>query len=95
MNRLASGRTPHPSPIGNIMKISQVNIDSPIQVETQTDAYRVIRSEWHRGQFIAEYGDVEVEYDSVCQVYRVPNFAEIIADYVKVKANSLAYRNSR
>jgi hypothetical protein len=55
-------------------RVSEINItDEPqfISVETTTDAQRLIYNEYHREQYIAEFGDVEVEYDEYYKRYRV------------------------
>jgi hypothetical protein len=75
------------------MKLSEVSITQMlkgIRVETTTDALRNLReiAAWSRQQernYIAEFGDVEVEYDEEYKVYRVPAFAERIAKYIEAK----------
>ena len=82
--------------IGKQMKISEVNITATngndgIRVDTTTDAYRVI---WiderfgnaHLDSYIKQFGDVDVEYDSEDNVYRVPAFNEQRDRYCATKA---------
>jgi len=75
------------------MKVSEIELTGgEIRVATRTDAYRVFVGNrhndqaWHRDNYIAEYGDVEVEYDSEYNVWRVPAFAEERAAYSASKA---------
>lgn len=70
------------------MKISQLTL--PARVETTTDAYAELTSEYHRDNYIGRYGDMTVTYDSVCRVYRVPVWAEQIASYTAAKARDCA-----
>jgi hypothetical protein len=44
-----------------------------------------LNSEQSRQNYIQENGDVEVEYDTKYNVYRVPAFAQNRAEYSKVK----------
>ena len=70
------------------MKVSEINITDEtkrIAVETPTDAQRLIYSEYQREQYIAEFGDVEVEYDEYYKRYRVPAFKVERAEYSKLK----------
>ena len=75
------------------MKLSEVNITQMlkgIRVETTTDALQNLReiAAWSNQQvdnYIADFGDVEVEYDETYKVYRVPAFAERIARYSEAK----------
>ena len=55
-------------------RVSEINIADEtkrIAVETTTDATRLIYNEYHREQYIAEFGDVEVEYDEYYKKYTV------------------------
>ena len=56
-----------------------------IRVETTTDALRNLREYQQVDNYIADFGDVEVEYDETYKVYRVPAFAERIAKYSEAK----------
>ena len=70
------------------MKLSEVNITQMlkgIRVETTTDALRNLREYQQVDNYIADFGDVEVEYDETYKVYRVPAFAERIAKYSEAK----------
>ena len=70
------------------MKLSEVNITQMlkgIRVETTTDALRNLREYQQVDNYIADFGDVEVEYDETYKVYRVPAFAERIARYSEAK----------
>ena len=56
------------------MKVSEINITDEtkrIAVETPTDAQRLLYSERQRERYIAEFGDVEVEYDTYYKKYTV------------------------
>jgi hypothetical protein len=46
----------------------------------------MLTTEKSKERYIAEYGDVVVEYDSEYKVWRVPSFAKEIAAYCKMKA---------
>ena len=51
-----------------------------IQIETKSDAYQVVWDKYSLQRYLNRYGDVEVEWDSECKVYRVPAFrAERVA----------------
>ena len=55
-------------------RVSDINITDEtkrIAVETPTDAQRLIYNEYQREQYIAEFGDVEVEYDTYYKKYTV------------------------
>jgi hypothetical protein len=79
------------------MRVSQINLENGISrgpwssgKETwieipDSDSYRVLNSEQSRQNYIQENGDVEVEYDTKYNVYRVPAFAQNRAEYSKVK----------
>jgi len=56
------------------MRVSEINITDEtkrIAVETPTDAQRLLYSERQRERYIAEFGDVEVEYDTYYKKYTV------------------------
>ena len=80
----------------NEMKLSEVNITQMlkgIRVETTTDALRNLReiAAWSTQQtrnYIADFGDVEVEYDEKYKVYRVPAFKAERDRYCAAKAES-------
>ena len=69
------------------------NIVEHIRVETKTDAYQVLSDGWSLTNYIQQYGDVEVEYDQQCRVYRVPAFADEIESYSQAKAEDCARWN--
>jgi len=77
------------------MRLSKLFADSlartPFRVETLTDAYRTIETRCDVDRFVARYGDVEIEYDRTAKVYRVPAFANLIAQYQQNKLNSLQH----
>jgi hypothetical protein len=55
-------------------RVSEINIADEtkrIAVETTTDATRLIYNEYQREQYIAEFGDVVVEYDEYYKKYTV------------------------
>ena len=56
------------------MKISEININDTTRrcaVETTADYNIILRNEEQRFQYIAEYGDVDVVYDTYYKIYRV------------------------
>ena len=58
-----------------MIRVSEINITDEtkrIAVETPTDATRLVYDEYQREQYIAEFGDVEVEYDTYYKKYIVP-----------------------
>jgi len=67
------------------MKASEINVTKGVRIETTTDAYYTIESQLELNEYVAQYGDVEVEYDSDCQVYRVPAFKVTRDAYINVK----------
>jgi len=62
------------------------NVLEYIQVETTTDAYQILSDGWSLTNYIKQYGDVEVEYDSKYKVYRVPAFLAEIERFTAAKA---------
>ena len=62
------------------------NVLEFIRVETTTDAYQILGDGWSLTNYIQQYGDVEVEYDSQYKVYRVPAFQAKIEQYSNAKA---------
>ena len=62
------------------------NVLEFIRVETTTDAYQILGDGWSLTNYIKQYGDVEVEYDSQYNVYRVPAFQAKIEQYSNAKA---------
>ena len=56
------------------MLVSEINITDEtkrVAVETTTDAQRLLYNEYQRKQYIAEFGNVEVEYDAYYKKYTV------------------------
>ena len=56
------------------MRVSEIKITDEtkrIAVETPTDSSRLLYSERERKLYIAEFGDVEVEYDTYYKKYTV------------------------
>ena len=71
-------------------RVSEINITGEpqfISVETTTDAQRLIYNEYHREQYIAEFGDVEVEYDEYYKRYRVAAHKVERDSFIAAKAN--------
>jgi 23S rRNA G2069 N7-methylase RlmK/C1962 C5-methylase RlmI len=73
------------------MKISEVEIEKKIMVQTTTDAYRVISNDWSLNRYIEQFGDVEVVHEpnagsKVCKAYSVPAFKEQRDRYCSAKA---------
>lgn len=56
-----------------------------VRVETKSDALQIIGNEFQLRSYIESFGDVVVEYDESANVYRVPEFAGVIARYNKAK----------
>ena len=72
------------------MLVSEINITDEtkrIAVETTTDAQRLVYNEYQREQYIAEFGDNVVKYDSYYKVYRVPALQPQRISYINAKAN--------
>jgi hypothetical protein len=65
-------------------------IETPARIETRTDAYRILYDETQRESYIAEYGNVVVEYDRKFDVYRVPSLKTEIRSYCRAKAADCA-----
>lgn len=74
------------------MLVSDIKLfaGNTVHIETLTDAYRVLRDETARQNYITDFGDVAVVYDATCDVYRVPAHAERIANYTDLKARDCA-----
>ena len=71
-----------------MIRVSEINIADEtkrIAIETPADALRLIYNEYHREQYIAEFGDVVVEYDAYYKRYTVPAFKVQRAEYSKLK----------
>lgn len=71
---------------GIVKRVSNIFPSNNCTIETKTDAHRYLMNSDHKARFIAEHGDVVVEYDSRFKVWRVPAFADDIAAYCKMKA---------
>jgi hypothetical protein len=69
------------------MKISEINLTGQeIRVQTNTDAWAIIWSEYQLQMYIQEFGDVEiVERQHDKGWFEVPAFKEQIASYVEMK----------
>lgn len=52
------------------MRITDLNLNEQNRVETNTDAYSVISSEYQRDSYIDQYGNVEIVFDPEYNVYR-------------------------
>jgi len=59
---------------------------SSVRIETNTDGYYVISNNRQLQSYLNTFGDVEVEWDSEWQVYRVPAFRAEIEKYNAAKA---------
>ena len=74
------------------MKVSEIKLGKEIRVETTTDAINVWPlntkggQEWHRDNYIKNYGDVDVKYDAEYNVYQVPAFKEQQDKHSEAKA---------
>jgi hypothetical protein len=62
------------------------NVVMYINVETTTDATQRLSDGWSLTSYIKQYGDVEVEYDALYKVYRVPAFKKQRDSYIAAKA---------
>jgi hypothetical protein len=72
-----------------MIRVSEINITDEtkrIAVETPTDATRLVYDEYQREQYIAEFGDVEVEYDTYYKKYIVPAHKAGRDAYIALKA---------
>jgi len=72
------------------MRVSDVYLtDHPMcrthRVETQTDAIAIISNDFQLRSYIEQYGDVVIEFDYAFNVWRVPEFAGVIARYSAAK----------
>ena len=66
------------------------DVSLPCHVETRTDAHQILLTESHRAAYVAEYGNVEVEYNAEYKYWRVPAFAAEVAAYTAAKAKDCA-----
>ena len=55
------------------------------RVQTTTDANRIVNNQKSCDQFIAEFGDVEIQYDERYNVYRVGVFFGQREKYIAAK----------
>ena len=72
-----------------MIRVSEINIADETKrtaVETTTDAQRLIYNEYQRAQYIAEFGDVVVEYDAYYKRYTVPAHRVERDAYIALKA---------
>jgi hypothetical protein len=69
------------------MKISEINLTGQeIHVQTKTDAWAIIWSEYQLQMYMQEFGDVEiVEKPDDKGWFEVPAFKDEIASYVEMK----------
>jgi hypothetical protein len=71
------------------MKVSDLVLDGrEYAIQTKTDAYRLVRSELSRDNYIAEFGDVDIVPGHTENWYVVPAHAEVVAEYVAAKARA-------
>lgn len=56
-----------------------------VRVETKSDALQIIGNDFQLRSYIERFGNVVVEYDEAANVYRVPEFAGVIARYSAAK----------
>ena len=68
------------------MQVSEIQIGPNVLVETKTDSCAVFCNEFTKQCFIQDFGDLEVKFDAKTNVYKVPLFTEIRAEYSKIKA---------
>ena len=61
------------------------NVWAGHNVQTPTDASRVIANKRHAENFIAKFGDVEIEFDVQYKQWVVPAFAEQRKRYCNAK----------
>ena len=67
------------------MKVADIQVSPKVQIEKRnSDTFRVLYNETQKEMYIAEFGNVDVAYDAKYNVYRVPSFAESIAEYNRV-----------
>lgn len=71
---------------GIVKTVSSIFASPRARIETKSDAHQMLTTEKSKERYMAEYGDVVVEYDSEYKVWRVPSFAKEIAAYCKMKA---------
>ena len=74
---------------GTTMRVSEINITDEtkrIAVETPTDSSRLLYSERERELYIAEFGDVVVEYDAYYKKYTVSAHKVERDAYIALKA---------
>jgi len=79
------------------MKISEININDTTRrcaVETTTDYNLILRNEQQRSQYIAEYGDVDVTYDTYYKIYRVGAHKVERDEAIAIKAKHCAQYGS-
>lgn len=62
-----------------------VGMMNPHRVETRSDALQIISNEFQVNSFIDQFGDVVIEFDENANVWRVPEFAGVIARYSAAK----------
>jgi hypothetical protein len=62
-----------------------VGMMNPHRVETRSDALQIISNEFQVNSFIEQFGDVVIEFDENANVWRVPEFAGVIARHNEAK----------
>jgi hypothetical protein len=68
------------------MQVSEIQIGPNVLVENHTDSHTVFCNEYSKQCFLEDFGDLEVKFDAKTNVYKVPLFTEIRAEYSKIKA---------
>jgi len=72
------------------MRVSEITIDGSVRIQTRTDALRVLHGEVSRENYIAEFGDVTVVWDTEFQRYNVVVFNVDREKYEAAKAKDCA-----
>lgn len=72
------------------MKASQITPGKNVEIQTRTDARRILHTQWALDQWIEEYGDHDVVYTTHSGYpqwgyYLVPSFKDAIDEYSAAK----------
>ena len=72
------------------MKVTEITLARTTRVESDTDAYHILSNQFQLDGYVAQFGDVEVVYDSEWKVYRVPSLDAKRSEYCEKKTRDCA-----
>ena len=75
---------------GKQMNVNQIELTRNTRVESDTDAYHILSSQFQLDQYVQQFGNVEVVWDDEWTVYRVPSLDAKRNQYCEAKTRDCA-----